>query len=82
MKAAVKVGDVIKSLDFPGNNECYRIGKVVAIDGEIYTCAGIEIMWEGRSKPSTQVEELFSTPMEGAHMFDSYFPGRITVITQ
>lgn len=72
-----KVGDVIRSLDFPGNFTCYRIGLVVDVDGEIIKCRGISTVWEGASKRD---ESEFQTSQEGTHFLDNKFPGRIMVI--
>lgn len=81
MVAAVKVGDVIKSLDFAGTEDCYMIGKVVAIlySGEVYRCKAIAKVWEGNAKIVSNVHD-FEVPCEGLQMLDERFPGRITVI--
>lgn len=81
MIAQVKVGDVIKSLDFPGNDTCYMIGKVVAIlqDGELYNCKAIVKVWEGKAEIVSNVYD-FTTQAEGVHFMDESFPGRVTLV--
>jgi hypothetical protein len=78
MVAEVKVGDVIKSLDFVGNDTCYMIGKVIAIleDGDLLNCKGIARVWEGKAEAGYG----FSAYREGLHFMDNAFPGRITVL--
>jgi hypothetical protein len=81
MVAEVKVGDVIKSLDFPGNDTCYMIGKVVAIlqDGDVFNCKAIAKVWEGKAEIVSNVHD-FTAPREGLGFMDEAFPGRVTVI--
>lgn len=75
----VKMGDVVKSLDFPGTNDCYMIGKVVAIFDDMYNCKAIVQVWEGKAEIVSNVYD-FAVPCEGHHFLDEKFPGRITVI--
>jgi hypothetical protein len=78
MVAEVKVGDVIKSLDFAGREDCYMLGKVIALldNGDYINCKGIARVWGGKSEAC----EDFGAPREGLHFMDKHFPGRITVI--
>jgi hypothetical protein len=77
----VKVGDVIKSLDFIGNDTCYMIGKVVEIlqDEDLYRCKAIVQVWEGKAEIVTD-NRNFTVSREGYDFMDNQFPGRITVI--
>jgi len=81
MVAEVKVGDVIKSLDFAGNDTCYMIGKVIALldDGDLINCAAIARVWEGKAEIVDRTAD-FSANREGLFFMDERFPGRITVI--
>jgi hypothetical protein len=81
MVTVVEVGDVIKSLDFPGSETCYMIGKVVAIlqDGDLYNCKAIVKVWEGKAEIVTNVHD-FTTPREGLNFMGERFPGRVTVV--
>ena len=78
MAAEIRVGDIIKSLDFPGNESCYMIGKVIAVldDGYI-NCQGIAKVWQGTAEAGRD----FGVMPEGSHFLDEAFPGRITVIS-
>lgn len=73
----VKVGDVIRSLDFPGNFECYMIGLVTDVKGDLITCRGISRVWEGRSE---RIDHNFTTVQPGAHFMDRRLPGRIEIV--
>ena len=72
-----KVGDLIRSLDFPGIQEHYMIGLVTEINGDILTVRGIAKV---RDSKSERYEGEFTTPQNGAHFMDKCFPGRIVVI--
>jgi hypothetical protein len=78
MATEVKVGDIIKSLDFAGRDSCYMIGKVIALldDGDYINCKGIARVWDGKASAG----EDFGAPREGLHFLDKHYPGRITVI--
>ena len=76
MAAEVKVGDIIKALDFPGRDNTYMIGKVTKLEGEYIYCTGISRSWDGRAESC----DNFRTVVEGANFMDKHFPGRITVI--
>lgn len=75
--STVRVGDVIRSLDFPGCFDCYMIGLVVDVDQETISCRGISRVWEGRSE---RFDEKFTTVQPGAHFMDRNFPGRIEIV--
>lgn len=81
MTATAKVGDIIKSLDFAGNDTCYMIGKVIALldDGEYLNCKAILRVWEGKAQVVDNTAD-FSVPQEGMMFMDERFPGRITVL--
>ena len=73
----VQVGDVIRSLDFPGNFECYMIGLVVEVSNETVRCRGISRVWEGQSE---RMDGYFTTVQPGAHFMDRKFSGRIEIV--
>jgi hypothetical protein len=81
MTNTIKVGDVIKSLDFPGNESCYMIGKVVAIAeiGDLYNCKAIIRVWEDKARVVTSADD-FTTQAQGLHWMDKQYPGRVTLI--
>ena len=74
----VKVGDVIRSLDFPGDETCYMIGQVF----EINSGFGIRCKTFARIFQSKAIgfPPTFSTPEIGDHFLDNSHPGRITVL--
>ena len=72
-----QVGDVIRSLDFAGCFDCYRIGLVVEADSENIRCRGISRVWEGRSE---RMDQEFTTVQPGVHFMDTRFPGRIEIV--
>ena len=72
-----KVGDLIRSLDFPGIQEHYMIGMVTEIKGDILTVRGIAKVRQGQSE---RYEGEFTTPQNGAHFMHNRFPGRVTVL--
>ena len=73
---AVKIGDVIKALDFPGRADCYMVGKVIEVSDEMIRCAGISRVWAGVAEAGQD----FQTVAQGEHFMDEAFPGRVTVI--
>lgn len=74
---AVKIGDVIRSLDFPGRLDCYMIGQVLEIKNGEITCQGVSQVIEGKASSSNRV---FVTPDIGHHFMDQMYPGRIAVL--
>jgi hypothetical protein len=66
----VKIGDVVKSLDFVGVNNCYYIGLVTAIlsDGT-FRANTIKRVWEGRTDKKF-LSDTFVAPLLGNSFFD------------
>ena len=66
----VKIGDVVKSLDFVGKNDCYRIGLVVAVYQDGTFCAEtVKRVWLNKVDLSFTREEFYA-PLPGNHFFD------------
>ena len=70
----VKIGDVVKSLDFVGINDCYYVGLVTAVlsDGT-FRATTLKRVWQGKlqGKPSKiKFTETFVAPLPGHHFFD------------
>ena len=68
----MKVGDIVKSLDFVNTNDCYYIGKVTRIDanrGEFHATI-IERVWEGKSVVLWNYNETFVAPLQGQLLSD------------
>ena len=66
----INTGDTIKSFDFPNHDDCYMIGTVTKIDGEIIICKTLEIVFQGKHKPITEMNDEFRTLELGLGMFD------------
>ena len=66
----LKLGDVVKSLDFININDSYFIGKIIHIDEERgeFRAKIIERIWEGKS--AYFAGEIFVTPLPGMMLLD------------
>jgi hypothetical protein len=66
----VKIGDVVKSLDFVGHNDCYMVGLVTAIlsDGT-FRANTIKRVWRGKVDKRFP-SDTFVAPLPGHHFFD------------
>jgi len=77
----VKIGDVVKSLDFVGVNDCYYVGRVTAIhqDDGTFRADTIERVWMGavdKRFPSA----TFVAPLPGYHFADDLMFPRVEVL--
>jgi hypothetical protein len=62
----LKIGDVVKSLDFVGVNDCYYIGRVYRILDDGRFCAEtMKRVWEGEAVLDSSVSSIFAAPMQG-----------------
>lgn len=67
----LKIGDVVKSLDFVGQNDCYYVGMVVSIskmDGT-FRAKTIKRVWQGQTDKKIP-SDFFVAPMLGNSFFD------------
>ena len=67
----VKIGDVVKSLDFVGINDCFYVGLVVGIskmDGT-FRAKTIKRVWQGKLDKKFP-SDFFTAPLLGNHFFD------------
>jgi len=70
-ETCIKVGDVVKSLDFVGHNDCYRVGVVVAIYKDGTFCAVTsKRVWQGEVDLSFPRDEFYA-PLPGNHFMDN-----------
>lgn len=76
----VKVGDIVKSLDFNGVDSCYMVGKVVAVqfDG-LFRAKFIKRVWQGAEDKKFKTD-YFSAPLQGNQFMDSDDNPRVIVI--
>jgi hypothetical protein len=74
MNTVIKVGDVIKAKDFPGNEECYMVGIVTSIDEEFVNAKTIEIVFDGKVEEiEAGINDNFSTVVPGKSFTDRIF---------
>ncbi len=74
-------GDIVKSLDFPGNSDHYIIARVLDVDCGLVSAICLVQVSDGLSVPASGFEK-FSFPAQGEHFMDDKFPGRITLIAK
>lgn len=76
----IKVGDIVKSLDFNGIDSCYMIGKVVGVhfDGT-FRAKFIKRVWDGVEDRKFKTD-FFTAPQQGQHMFDKPEFPRVVVV--
>lgn len=83
MVNTIKVGDIIKSYDFPHTKDFFCIGKVELIDEDLMCihCSMIKQVSEGRVLDNIDSNPRFSTVFLGEHwMEDKFVEPRIQVI--
>ncbi len=70
MRNEIKVGDVVKSLDFVGVNDCFYVGLVTEIlnDGR-FRAKAIKRVWKGEADKRPLADEFFA-PLPGHDFFD------------
>ena len=80
-KVSLKVGDVVKSLDFVTDPTCYYVGRVCRIlDDGRFVADTMERVWNGESVLDPDcVSSTFTAPMPGTMLMDD-LGDRITVI--
>ena len=67
----VKIGDVVKSLDFVGTDNCFYVGLVVGIskmDGT-FRAKTIKRVWQGKMDKKIP-SDFFTAPLLGNSFFD------------
>ena len=67
----VKIGDVVKSLDFVGVNDCYYVGVVIGIsemDGT-FRARTVQRVWQGNADKKI-LSDTFVASLPGNHFFD------------
>jgi len=77
----MKVGDIVKSLDFVGIDNCYYVGKVVSIskmDGT-FRAEFIKRVFEGKLDTKFKTN-FFTAPLQGNHFMDSDSKPRVIVV--
>ena len=76
----IKVGDIVKSLDFNGIDSCYMIGVVVGVhEMGTFRAKFIKRVWESVEDRKFKTD-FFTAPQQGQHMFDKPDSPRVLVI--
>jgi hypothetical protein len=76
----MRVGDIVKSLDFNGIDDCYMIGKVVAIQWDgAFRAQFIKRVWQGVEDRKFKTD-FFTAPVQGNSFMDSDSSPRVSVI--
>jgi len=69
-KQQVRIGDVVKSLDFVGVNDCYYVGLVTAIQSDgTFRADTIKRVWMGQLDKDF-ISNSFVAPLPGNSFFD------------
>lgn len=77
----MKIGDVVKSYDFPGNTECYMVGKVVSVSvmyGD-FRAEFIKRVWMNQEDKKFKTD-FFNAPIQGNAFMDTDVSPRVVVI--
>ena len=76
----VKIGDVVKSLDFVGHDDCYMVGLVTAVlsDGT-FRANTIKRVWLGQVDKKFK-SDTFVAPLPGHHFMDDMMFPRVQVV--
>lgn len=76
----IMIGDIVKSLDFNGIDNCYMVGKVIAVQGDgAFRAKFIKRVWQG-SEDRKFKTDYFTAPLQGNHMFDNDDMPRVSVV--
>ena len=76
----MQVGDIVKSLDFNGINNCYMVGQVVDVQGDgLFRARFIKRIWEG-VEDKTFTTDFFTAPVQGEQFMDRADAPRVLVI--
>jgi len=76
----MQVGDIVKSLDFNGIDNCYMVGVVVGVhEMGTFRAKFIKRVWEGVEDRKFKTD-FFTAPQQGQHMFDRAQSPRVIVV--
>ena len=77
-----KIGDIVKSLDFNGINDCYMVGKVVGVyrASGIFRAKFISRIWEGTEDKEFKTD-YFMAPLQGSLLGDNPSSPRVLVVS-
>lgn len=71
-KQQLQIGDVVKSLDFVGVNDCYYVGVVTDINyvDSTFRADTIKRVWSGTPVSEVDTSKTFVAPLPGESFFD------------
>lgn len=71
----IKVGQIIKSFDFPHTTDFYMIGEVTEVDkmNRTISCNTLRHVSDGKVEEIRVINATFRTMMPGEHCFDAMF---------
>ena len=77
----MKIGDVVKSLDFNGVDNCYMVGTVVGVFRSTGTFRAkfIKRVWQGEVDKKFKTD-YFTAPLQGRQFLDRDDSPRVIVI--
>lgn len=76
----MQIGSIVKSLDFNGIEDCYMVGKVVAIQGDgLFRAEFIKRVWQGAEDRKFKTN-FFTAPVQGNAFLDRPESPRVIVL--
>jgi len=77
----MKIGDIVKSLDFNGIDNCYMVGTVVGVFKSTGTFRAkfIKRVWQGEVDKKFKTD-YFTAPLQGTSFMDSDESPRVIVV--
>jgi hypothetical protein len=77
----VQVGDIVKSLDFNGIDDCYMLGRVVSVSKEFgdFRAQFFERVWQGKVDRKFKTD-YFTAPLQGNLFTDRADAPRVVVV--
>ena len=78
--STLQIGSIIKSYDFNGVKDCYMMGEVTSIKGNLITCTTLKRVYVGVSHEVSDVNSEFHTVTQGSHFMDSSETPRIEIV--
>lgn len=77
---SIKIGDIVKSLDFVGHDDCYYVGKVIGIHSDgTFRAKVIERVWLGQADKRFP-SDTFVAPLPGHHFADDLMFPRVQIV--
>lgn len=76
----MQIGSIVKSLDFNGIDDCYMVGKVVAVQSDgLFRAEFIKRVWQGIEDRKFKTD-FFTAPVQGNAFMDRPESPRVIVV--